>query len=152
MILWRISNYATLDGSGGLRVSGRWHSKGSRIVYLSDNPALAMLETLVHLGLDLDLVPDHYQLLEVDCPDRVHVRHLDETSLSERWADQELESQAIGDEWIQLQESALLRVPSAIVPGCYNYLLNPMHAEATHLSILSATLHPYDPRLLYREC
>ncbi|WP_155836914.1 RES family NAD+ phosphorylase, partial [Paraburkholderia mimosarum] len=43
MEFWRISNYADLRGIGGLRASGRWHYRGQPVVYLAENPALALL-------------------------------------------------------------------------------------------------------------
>ncbi len=46
MVVWPISNHLALDGSGGLRASGRWHSRGRRIVYCALNPATALLEAL----------------------------------------------------------------------------------------------------------
>lgn len=58
MELWRISNYADLSGEGGLRAAGRWHTRGKRIVYLTDHPASALLELLAHM--DRDLIPSSY--------------------------------------------------------------------------------------------
>ena len=52
MILWRISAYADLSGTGGLRVSGRWHQAGRPVVYAATSPPGAMLEVLVHLEID----------------------------------------------------------------------------------------------------
>ena len=49
IVLWRVSNYATLDGAGGLYVSGRWHTKGHPLIYCSEDPSTALLETLVHI-------------------------------------------------------------------------------------------------------
>ena len=67
--LWRISNHASLSGDGGLYASGRWHTRGRRVVYLADHPASALLEVMVHLEIDAEDLPTHYQLLGVDVPD-----------------------------------------------------------------------------------
>src|SRR3546814_17761488 len=67
LILWRISEHATLDGAGGLVVGGRWHSKGRPIVYAAESTALAMLEVLVHL--DVDSIPPPFQLMRLQVPD-----------------------------------------------------------------------------------
>ena len=69
MRLWRISNHADLSGEGGRRVGGRWHERGRPVVYLSEHPALALLENLVHLEIDSEDLPSGYQLLTVDVPD-----------------------------------------------------------------------------------
>ena len=67
MILWRISNHADLNGLGGVHRSGRWHFAGVPVVYLSESPALALLEVMVNFDLAPDELPADYQLLEVDC-------------------------------------------------------------------------------------
>jgi RES domain-containing protein len=54
VILWRISDHATLDGGGGVSLSGRWHTAGRRIVYCAPNPATALLEVLVHTEISFD--------------------------------------------------------------------------------------------------
>ncbi|AVT78400.1 hypothetical protein RPPS3_43380 [Rhodopseudomonas palustris] len=65
MELWRISNYADLTGTGGLRASGRWHSRGRRIVYLADHPSSAVLEMLVHM--DREFLPATYHAAHCGC-------------------------------------------------------------------------------------
>lgn len=148
MKLWRISNYSTLDGIGGVRAGGRWHNRGIPVTYLSESPALAMLETLVHLELDPSEIPDSYQLLEVECPEAVTVSRLSDNALDDTWRTKEEFTRAIGDEWLTRGTESLLAVPSALVPDSYNYLLNPRHEDAKHLSVLTVRTHPYDSRLL----
>lgn len=75
MELWRISNYADLSGTGGLRAAGRWHSQGRRIVYLADHESSALLEMLVHM--DRDLIPASYQLLRIVVPDDIAIQAVD---------------------------------------------------------------------------
>ena len=74
MRLWRISNHASLSGDGGLYASGRWHTRGRRVVYLADHPASALLEVMVHLEIDAEDLPTHYQLLGVEVPDGLRQR------------------------------------------------------------------------------
>jgi RES domain-containing protein len=69
MRLWRVSNHADLSGEGGRRVAGRWHERGRPVVYLSEHPALALLENLVHLEIDPEDLPSGYQILTVEVPD-----------------------------------------------------------------------------------
>jgi RES domain-containing protein len=148
MKLWRISNYADLQGKGGLKASGRWHNRGIPIVYLSESPALAMLEVLVHFELDLSEIPTNYQLLEVDYNQCIGMSHLHKNSLPEGWQNDLELTRAIGDEWLISSSSLLLRVPSAVVPHSYNYLFNPRHISAGDAEIISARQHPFDTRLL----
>jgi RES domain-containing protein len=148
MRLWRISNRADLSGGGGLYVSGRWHGKGRRVVYLADHPASALLEVLVHLEIDVEDLPTRYQLLAIDAPDDIATTTIDERSLPPDWRDRPLTTRVCGDDWLRAGASALLRVPSAIVPATRNYLLNPAHADAMRLSVVSAMSAPFDRRLV----
>ncbi len=81
MRLWRISNYADLTGAGGLTSSARWHSRGTKIVYLADHPASALLERLVHLEIDPEDLPSAYQLLAIEVPDHLAVERVEAGSL-----------------------------------------------------------------------
>src|ERR1700760_2867377 len=130
MILWRISNYADLLGIGGLYASARWHTGGRPIVYLAENPSSALLEVLVHLETDEDQRPDSYQLLKLEAEDGVAFETVEPASLSPEWMANEAETQSVGDEWLAGKRTALLRVPSAITPETWNWVLNPRHADA----------------------
>ncbi len=147
MKLWRISNYADLKGLGGIKVAGRWHNKGIPVVYLAESPALAMLEPLVNLGLDINEVPENYQLLEVEYAQRKGVSRLSENALPAGWQEDVSLTRAVGDGWLTSLKSTFLRVPSAIVPQSFNFLLNPRHSLAAQAHIISVNLHPYDNRL-----
>jgi RES domain-containing protein len=148
MRLWRISNHASLTGEGGLYASGRWHTRGRRIVYLADHPASALLEIMVHLEVDAEDLPSHYPLLGIEIPDEIAIASLDETGLPEDWRRQTILTREQGDSWLAEASTALLRVPSAIVPAANDYLLNPAQADAARISIASALRATFDLRLM----
>jgi hypothetical protein len=62
------ASYPPYDGEGARRAGGRWNSKGVRVVYMSENRSLAVLEILAHLS---DVLPDKYVLGSADLPDYV---------------------------------------------------------------------------------
>lgn len=146
MILWRISNHSDLSGLGGVHRSGRWHHAGVPVVYLSESPALALLEVMANFDLAPDEFPVAYQLLEVDCAS-VGTLSVDDGQLAEQWADQRPLTQRIGSEWLAAGASALLKLPSAVVARSWNCLLNPRHADAARATIRSSSRHPFDQRL-----
>jgi RES domain-containing protein len=146
MELWRISNYADLSGLGGLRASGRWHTRGKLIVYLADHPASALLEMLVHL--DRDLVPANYRLLRVLVPDTLIVDSIGADALASDWRDHQPVTREIGDQSLDRCPTALLQVPSVIVPESRNISLNPAHPDAASFTIAEIVDAPFDPRLL----
>ncbi len=134
---------------GGLRSPGRWHSAGRRIVYFAETPSGAMLEILAHLELDPnDDIPQNYQLLKVHVEKENIGFDMPIASLGKDWVNRLDITRASGDTWLREKRSALLRVPSAIMPETWNWLLNPLHTEAANVKVISATSYPYDPRLL----
>ena len=117
-----------LSGAGALRHGGRWNSPGRRAVYLGGSLALASVELLVHLG-----APDvlrQYRKLPVGIPEEL-IQRLDVRDLPRDWAAPALYplTQEVGDRWLELRESVALRVPSAVVPGEVNYVVNPGHPD-----------------------
>jgi RES domain-containing protein len=144
MLLWRVSRHRDLSGAGGLRAPARWHEQGSRVVYLADTPAGALLESCVHTSAGD--VPPNYTLLAVLVPD-VSTEVVDVSKLPSNWADNLEVTREIGSAWLRSHRSALLQVPSALVPATFNYLLNPLHADAKRLRIQSVYAYPFDPRI-----
>jgi RES domain-containing protein len=143
--LWRISRHRDLSGEGGLRASGRWHFHGHRIVYLAETPAGALLETCVHTSAND--IPPSFTLLEIEAPEDVLIEVLAVEKLSRDWIDHPEISREAGTEWLQSLRSALLKVPSALVPATFNILLNPLHPEAAKMRIEGIYLYPFDPRI-----
>ena len=150
MRLWRISNYANLNGEGGRLVDGRWHHRGRRVVYLAEHPALALLETFVHLEIDPEDIPKGYTLICVSVPNSMAIEELTESELDRRdpeWRSMPSITRNVTISWFQEKRSALLRVPSVVAPSAANYLLNPLHVDASSIKIEWTKRAQYDPRL-----
>ncbi|MDT7811059.1 MAG: hypothetical protein QOJ42_975 [Acidobacteriaceae bacterium] len=147
MVLWRISNYADLLGIGAMEASARWHTAGRPVVYLAENPSSALLEVFVHLEADEGDRPDTYHLLKIEANDGIAHESVDPSSMSSGWRNNEAETRSIGDDWLVRGETALLKVPSAITPETWNWVLNPRHAQAKNVVIVHGEKHPYDSRL-----
>ncbi len=147
MILWRIGDYSSLDGGGGLSSSGRWHTAGQRIVYCAPNPATAFLEVLVHTEIDIDDVPVNFRYLEIEAPDALAAEDLDTGALADSWRTDLLATRRAGDRWLRSGSTALLRVPSVIVPATWNVLINPRHPDAAQIRVVRTLSHGLDPRL-----
>ena len=148
MFLWRISNHLSLAGDGALRTPGRWHSRGRRVVYCAQNPAAALLEILVHFEIDIQDLPVRYRLLKIEVPEDVQVERLSVEDLPKDWPERTEATRALGDAWLSKGSTALLSMPSAIVPETFNVLLNPAHEDARRIVIVQTGNHAIDPRLL----
>jgi RES domain-containing protein len=148
VILWRISNHVSLAGDGAVRASGRWHTRGRRVVYCAGHPAGALLEILVHFEIEIRDLPALYRLLKIEAPDDVRVEHVSINELSREWAKKTEVTRAIGDAWLANGSTALLSVPSVLVPETFNVLLNPAHRDSTRIVVTGISEHVIDPRLL----
>lgn len=151
MRLWRICREPhaanTLSGRDGLVTGGRWHPKGRRIVYTSGTLSLAALEILVHT--DEDLLPFDLVHVEIQVPDTVKMEQIAARNLPSNWRNTPAPPtlQRLGADWIDRRVSAVLIVPSAVVPQEHNYLLNPEHADAMQFRIMGIDRFLLDPRL-----
>ena len=106
-----------------------------------------MLEVLVNFELAPGEVPDGYMLLEVEFPDDGSLHVLDDSELPDGWREHWVLTQGIGSDWLASGSSALLGVPSAVMPKSRNYLLNPRHPGAAAAVIKSVSGVPFDQRL-----
>jgi RES domain-containing protein len=149
--LWRISDFPSLSGIGAEYASARWHTlaEGKRIVYLTEHPAVALIEVLVNLQGDPTLYPDTFQLLKITTDKSVSTIELTPRELASIDPKDIATTQKIGDAWLAERSSALLRVPSIPSPESWNYLLNPLHPEAASLTIEWARKITYDHRFFH---
>jgi RES domain-containing protein len=138
---------SAFDGEGARWHGGRWNSPGTRMAYASESVALATLEVLVHL--QVSAVLPSYALATIRFPEDL-VEVLDPTLLPANW--RQFPSppglHAIGDQWIKERRSAILQVPSAIIPSASNFLLNPAHPEFAQTVVEPPEPYEFDPRLV----
>ncbi len=144
MVLWRISRHRDLSGIGGLRAAGRWHYAGHPIVYLAETPASALLEVCVHTSAND--VPPEFTLLKIEGPD-VKIPSIAPKELPQDWRTRLEVTRDLGTAWLKKSESALLCVPSALVPETVNFLFNPSDTQAKKFPITNVFSYPFDPRL-----
>lgn len=139
----------TLKGIGASKSKGfRWNSLNTFMVYTSESRALASLEVAVHMDLATDFPKDRV-LVTIEIPDSVVISTLSSEYLPYDWDAKppQLLTQLIGDDFIQSQASAVLRVPSSIIPEEFNYLINPLHPDAKLISVFSSRAFGFDERL-----
>jgi RES domain-containing protein len=148
---WRIVGVNHKDkaysGEGARIYGGRWNSKGVAVIYTAGSLALASLEMIVNLPAP--------KLLQkyVRIPARINpdlVLDLPEEVLPGDWNSRPIapSTRVIGDQWIKEQHSAILKVPSIVVPEEYNYLLNPAHPDFVNIRIGKPVAYYFDPRLV----
>lgn len=145
---WRLTKTKHLanawDGEGARLSGGRWNSAGTAVVYVSATLSLALVETLVHVPSG---VLPAYAAIPIEF-DAALVTRLDLRKLPSDWQSSPAphSTQALGDAWAQAG-SAVLQVPSVVVPLESNYLINPRHRDFNRIRIGKAMPFPFDARL-----
>jgi RES domain-containing protein len=136
---------SAFDGEGARRFGGRWNSPGTSVVYASETRALCLLEVLAGLRSVTPL--QAYVVIPATFDDAV-LADLPAERLPAAWRQSppHPNTQRIGDEWADRQQSAVLRVPSVLVPDEFNYLLNPAHSDFARIEIGAAEELTIDSR------
>jgi len=148
---WRIvkavNAASAFTGEGARIAGGRWNSPGIAVVYAAGTASLAMLEMLVHLQ-SRELLR-RYVLFEVTF-DEALVTAVASRDMPETWkmSPPSAEGQGLGDAWVLEEHSAVLKLPSVIVPDEFNYLLNPSHGDFAKITIGPKQSVEFDHRLL----
>ena len=153
MKAWRITQKkrakTAFSGEGARLYGGRWNSPGVPMVYVSQSQALAVLEVLVHL--DTPALLAQYVFLEADIDDSL-VIVLERSTLPRNWKADPVPGavQVIGDRWVSSGRSAVLRVPSVLVPEESNFLINPRHPDFTKIAVSRPQAYRFDSRFVRR--
>ena len=151
MLVWRLAKRSrpTFDGEGARLYGGRWNHPGVAVVYTAESLSLAVLEFFVHLTpRDApDLVA-----ISADIPDDVRLDRLDQRAMASDWRVTPAPATLadLGTAWARGGATAVLAVPSAIVPRETNYLLNPAHPDFRRVRIGRPEPFALDPRMLRR--
>jgi RES domain-containing protein len=133
-----------------LQASGRparWNGNHVKVIYTSSSQSLSCLENVVHrssLGLN-----QNFRLLTINIPDNIKIAEIRLDNLEPGWKDYETfpYTQNIGNEWVKNNETAVLKVPSAIIPQEYNYLLNPNHPNFSKIELIGNRSFIFDHRI-----
>jgi RES domain-containing protein len=153
MIVFRLAKLKfikDLSGKGAEQSGGRWNSKGTAMVYTSINRALCTAEIAVHSPLGI--IPNDYTLATIELPDSAKLLKLDAAKLPEDWRSfpHPNSTQLLGDTFVAENKFLILQVPSVVVQGEYNFLINPSHKDLNKIRILKTEPFIFDKRLFVR--
>ncbi|WP_116789420.1 RES family NAD+ phosphorylase [Flavobacterium psychrotrophum] len=153
MRIYRLSKavYANdLSGRGAEKAGGRWNSKGTAMLYGGETRALCTTEIAVHTPLGN--IPLDYMLITIELPDTLSIDILEKSNLPADWKalPHAHATQLIGDAFIAAHKFVALKVPSVVVPGEYNYLLNPSHPDFKTVTVISIEPFDFDERLFIK--
>jgi len=136
-----------LSGKGAETYGGRWNSKGTRMLYATDSRALAKLEVAVNMPLNK--LPKNYYMTIIEIPDALILEYDLKNLKGKDWKNNPpiKFTQTVGDQFIASGRSLVLKVPSAVVEGDFNYLVNPEHTAIGEIKIISSQKFSFDLRL-----
>ena len=148
MNVYRISRslYAEdLSGTGARMVGGRWNTKGIALLYTAESRALAAMELAVRV--DFSRKPKDLVMITIGLPEEVGI--VEPHSLPEDWHQypHRALTRQIGNAFVREGKALVLKVPSAVVKGDYNFLINPHHSDFKHVRILHVIPFDFDDRL-----
>jgi RES domain-containing protein len=142
IVLAKYSDKLTASGR-----AARWNPNDVEMIYTASSRSLACLENVVHRSqAELTLI---FNIMTIECPAGIKINRIDEADLSAHWTefDQMYLTQRIGADWIRGNSSAILEVPSSVVDGEINYLLNPTHADFKSIRIIKNEPFVFDKRI-----
>jgi RES domain-containing protein len=153
MIVFRLANLKyvnDLSGKGAEKSGGRWNSRGTSMLYTSISRALCTAEIAVHTPLGI--VPRDYTLATIEIPDLARLLKTELNKLPDDWESFPLpnSTQLLGDRFIAENKYLVMQVPSVVVQGEFNYLLNPLHKDFGRIKLIRTEPFVFDKRLFTR--
>ena len=135
------------SGRGAADNGGRWNRPGIHAVYTSSSLSLATLEYLVNI--ESNELPSDLVVIAARIPDDIEVARVDARDLPVDWrsSPSPVNLMKIGEGWLRKAETAVLFVPSAVIPEENNILLNPAHPKFARVLIGKPTRFVFDPRI-----
>ena len=147
MLVFRIThkNYSKELYASGIK--GRWNSAGNKVIYFAESISLAFLENMVRrqgVGFNGD-----FKIMIVELPEEASIISIPVIELEEGWRDFKDYSicQRVGNKWYYTGETLLLKVPSAVLPECFNYVANTNHPDYKKIKLLDTTELVPDKRI-----
>ena len=120
-------------------MEGRWNAEGNKVIYSAESIALAFLENIIRrqgVGFNND-----FRIMIIDIPDRTKITTLHPDDLKAGWRDHDnySECQEHGNKWSYENKTLLLKVPSAVLPQSFNYVINGTHADYKKIKLAGVT-------------
>jgi RES domain-containing protein len=119
--------------------AGRWNGSGRKVIYCAESIALAFLENMIRrqgIGFNRD-----FKTMILELPDSMKIQFVQFKDLPAGWRkfNDYSKSQPIGNNWYDEGIFPVLKVPSAVLPESYNYVLNATHPDCRKIKLLKTT-------------
>ena len=130
--------------------ANRWNLDDQFVIYTGGSRSLSSLELIVHKNVVLPAIK--YKVMVISITDEDHLfTHIFQNTLPDLWRSMAAypDLQQIGSDWYQHERSLVLKVPSAVIPNEFNYIININHPEfAAKISLVRTEDYFWDERLM----
>jgi len=116
------------------------------LIYTSDSRSLCTAEVAV--SLPIGIFPNDYEMLLIEIPDDIPILEINTRDLPEGWRKFPYleKTLQLGDQFILENEFLVMKVPSAVIPGDFNYLINPHHPDFEKIKNIKKEPYEFDER------
>lgn len=139
MLVYRIVHALYSKSLFASGIAGRWNSVGKKVIYTAESIPLAFLENMVRrqgIGFNKD-----FKIMFIEVPDNTEIETIDVAALEAGWRDLHDYSkcQSLGNKWYNEGKALVLRVPSAVLPEAFNYVINSEHVDYKLIQLVAVT-------------
>lgn len=147
MEVFRITKAKFADQLYAPGMEGRWNQRGEEVIYTASSRSLACLENLAHKGGRGGI--ETFRTMVIYVPERLAIQHINLRNLQTGWNQITLHKQCqqIGSDWYVAKDTPVLKVPSAVIPDEFNYVLNARHPEFKEIKLIAVLPFAFDKRL-----
>jgi RES domain-containing protein len=139
MLAYRIvlKQYSKKLFASGL--AGRWNGSGRKVIYCAESIALAFLENMIRRqGVGFN---DDFKIMILEIPDNLKIQTITIDDLSTGWRDftDYSKCQPLGNAWYDEGTLPILKIPSAVLPEAFNYVINSLHPDFKKIKLVKVT-------------
>lgn len=120
-------------------LAGRWNGAGRKVIYTAESIPIAFMENMIRRkGLGFN---DQFAIMIIEVPDTLSISEVDPATLATGWRDYKDYTicQAAGNNWYDKRLSPVLKVPSAVLPSNFNYVLNAEHPDFSQIKLVTTS-------------
>jgi RES domain-containing protein len=139
MLVYRITHKSFSKKLYDSAAKGRWNGEGKKVIYCAESIALAFLENMVRRqGVGFN---DDFKIMIIEISKDLKITTINAADLKDGWRDFKDYSkcQPLGDKWYDEAKTPILKVPSAVLPESFNYVINTTHPDYKKIKLIGTT-------------
>jgi RES domain-containing protein len=138
MLVYRITFRTFTSSLFAPGIEGRWNGAARKVIYAAESIPLAFMENMIRRkGVGFN---DDFRIMIIEIPDSLGITVITPHDLADGWRDYRDYTicQAVGNNWYDGGKTAVLKVPSAVLPEANNYVINSAHPDFKKMILISS--------------